>query len=204
MIRRATMFCLMFVMVGMAGVRTSSAADCQYAQVLKLHWARTRDMLMAIVDAMPEDKWDYRPVKEVRSFREMALHLAEDGFSHMGYVAGKSREESGKLTAKYSKFKTKAEIMQALKDSYDYGNTILDTLTDQNAMEMVSGMRNQKMTRVEAALVAFEDQMDHYGNFVVYLRINGIVPPDTANAAKEREQNQQKGKPDTSMPGMSM
>jgi predicted DNA-binding protein (UPF0251 family) len=107
---------------------------------------------MAIVDAMPEDKWDYRPVKEVRSFREMALHLAQDGYSHMGYVAGKSREESAKLTAKYDKLKTKAEIMQALKDSYEYGDKILDTLTDQNAMEMVSGMRNQQMTRVEAAL----------------------------------------------------
>ena len=204
MIRRAMMFCLMFAMVGMAGVRTSSA-NCQYAETLKVHWARTRDMLLAIVDAMPEDKWDYRPVKEVRSFREMALHLAQDGISHMGYVAGKSRDESTKLTAKYDKLKTKAEIMQALKDSYDYGNTVLDTLTDQNAMDMVTGMRDQKMTRVEAALVAFEDQMDHYGNFVVYLRINGVVPPDTANAAKERQQNQQKNKQGgDSMPGMSM
>jgi uncharacterized damage-inducible protein DinB len=201
--RRTTMVCLLVVLVGSVGVRTS-AADCNYAEVLRLHWARTRDMLIAIVDAMPEDKWDYRPVKEVRSFREMVLHLAEDGYSHMGYVAGKSREESAKLTAKYDKLKTKAELMQALKESYDYGDQVLATINDKNAMDTVVGMRGQKMTRVEAALVAFEDQMDHYGNFVVYLRINGVVPPDTANAAKERQQNQQKEKQDNSMPGMSM
>jgi uncharacterized damage-inducible protein DinB len=203
MIRRATIFCLMFVLVGMAGVRTS-AAECNYAEVLKLHWARTRDMLTAIVTAMPEDKWDYRPVKEVRSFREMVLHLVQDGYSHMGYVAGKSREDTAKLTAKYDKLKTKDELLKALGESYEYGDQVLGTLTDQNAMDMVIGMRSEKMTRVEAALVAFEDQIDHYGNFVVYLRINGVVPPDTANAEKERQQNLQKNKQGDSMPGMSM
>jgi len=189
----------MLVLALVSGVRVS-AADCQYADAMKLHWARTRKMLTAIVGAMPEDKWDFKPVKEVRSFREMVEHLVEDGYSHIGYVKGMSREESGKLTAKYKGLKTKAELMAALKESYDYGDKVLGELTDANAMEMVSGMRAEKMTRVEAALVAFEDQMDHYGNFVVYLRLNGIVPPDTANADAERKANMQKGqKPDMDM-----
>jgi len=188
----------------MGGAKTS-AADCQYGEALKLHWERTRRMLTAIVAAMPEDKWDYRPVKEVRSFREMVQHLVTDGYSHMGYVAGKSREESAKLTAKYENMKSRDELLKALDESYDYGDQILSTLTDQNAMEMVVGMRSEKMTRVEAALVAFEDQMDHYGNFVVYLRINGVVPPDTASAQQERKQNLQKNQPPKeSMPGMNM
>jgi len=205
--RRGAIYCLTLLMVGTAGVRVASA-DCGYAEALKLHWERTRGMLTAIVAAMPEDKWDYRPVKEVRSFREMALHLVTDGYSHMGYVAGKSREESEKLTEKYANLKTKDEILKALNESYDYGNQILSTLTDQNAMDMVVGMRSQSMTRVEAALVAFEDQMDHYGNFVVYLRINGVVPPSTANAAQERqrnlEQQQPQPKQEESMPEMEM
>ncbi len=204
MTRRARIVCLFVLVVGMAGAKTS-AADCQYAEALKLHWARTRRMLTAIVAAMPEDKWDYRPVKEVRSFREMVLHLVTDGFSHMGYVAGKSREDTAKLTAKYEKLKTKDELLKALDESYDYGDQVLSTLTDKNGMEMVVGMRSEKMTRVEAALVAFEDQIDHYGNFVVYLRINGVVPPDTANAETERQQNLQKNKQEPeSMPGMKM
>jgi hypothetical protein len=43
-------------------------------------------------------------------------------------------------------------------------------------------------------MVAFEDQMGHYGNFVVYLRMNGGVPPSTANAETERSENQKKNK----------
>lgn len=191
--QRVARYCLILLAVGTAGVRVS-AADCGYADALKLHWTRTRKMLTAIVAAMPEDKWDYRPVKEVRSFREMVQHLVEDSYSHLGYVKGMSREQSAKLTEKYKGLKTKAELLQALGESYDYGDKVLGDLTDQNAMDMVSGMRSEQMTRVEAALVAFEDQMDHYGNFVVYLRINGVVPPDTVNADAERKANQQKQK----------
>lgn len=191
---RAAKYGLILLLVGLGGVRVGSA-DCGYADTLKLHWARTRKMLTAIVAAMPEDKWDFKPVKEVRSFREMVLHLVEDGYSHIGYSKGMSREESGKLTAKYKGLHTKADLLKALGESYDYGEKVLSEITDQNAMNMVSGMRGERQTRVEAALVAFEDQMDHYGNFVVYLRLNGVVPPDTTNADAERKANTQKGAP---------
>jgi len=190
---RAGKYVLMMLLMGFGSARIA-AADCGYADALKLHWARTRKMLTQIVAAMPEDKWDFRPVKEVRSFREMVLHLVEDGYSHIGYVKGMSREQSAKLTEKYKNLKTKDELLKALNESYDYGDKVLGEITDQNAMDMVSGMRSERMTRVEAALVAFEDQMDHYGNFVVYLRLNGVVPPDTMNAEAERKANQQKGK----------
>jgi uncharacterized damage-inducible protein DinB len=195
---RAAKYGLMLLLVVLGGARVSSA-DCGYADALRLHWARTRKMLTAIVAAMPEDKWDFKPVKEVRSFREMVEHLVDDGYSHIGYSKGMTREESAKLTAKYKGLKTKADLLKALGESYDYGDKVLAEITDQNAMNMVSGMRGERQTRVEAALVAFEDQMDHYGNFVVYLRLNGIVPPDTMNADAERKANQQKG-----MPGMQM
>ncbi len=61
-------------------------------------------------------------------------------------------------------------------------------------------MRSEPMTRFEAALVAVDDQIDHYGNMVVYLRINGVVPPSTANSAKEREENRRKAREAGLMP----
>src|SRR3972149_3392090 len=160
MMRRGVMYCLILLVAGMAGVRTG-AADCGIAEAFQEHWARTRRMLTNIVAAMPEDKYDYRPVKEVRSFREMAVHLIQDGITHTAWISGMSREE----------------ILQGLGEMFDQGRTFIATITDENMNDMVVGMRSEQMTRLEAALVAFEDQMDHYGNFVVYLRINGVVPP---------------------------
>jgi uncharacterized damage-inducible protein DinB len=190
MLSRRARFCLILFVVGMAGVRTG-AADCGYAELLRTHWSRTRRMITNIVAAMPEDKYDFRPVKEVRSFREMAVHLISDGISHMGWAAGMSREESEKISAKYENYKTRAEILQGLGEMFDYGDKILSEMTDESAKKMVIGMRSEPMTRFEAALVAFEDQTDHYGNMVVYLRINGIVPPSTANSAQDRQRNQE-------------
>jgi uncharacterized damage-inducible protein DinB len=166
-----------------------SRADSGYPEALRAHLARLRNMLVSIVAAMPEDKYDFRPTKEVRSFREMVLHLISDNFSHLGYAAGKSKEDSDKLAEKYKNIRTRAEMLAALGDSYDYGDKVLAGLNDQNAMDKVTAMRGEHTNRVGAVLEAFEDQMDHYGNFVVYLRLNGIVPPDTENRDKQVEEN---------------
>lgn len=188
MLRRGAMYCLILLIVGVPSVRIS-AADCGVAEAFQAHWERLRGMLTAIVAAMPEDKYDYRPVPEVRSFREMAVHLIQDGITHSAWVTGMSREESRKLGEKYANYKTRAQILQGLNDMFDKGHEFLGTITDGNMNDIVVGMRDQPMTRVQAALIAFEDQMDHYGNFVVYLRINGVVPPSTANSAQERKEN---------------
>jgi uncharacterized damage-inducible protein DinB len=170
-------------------VASTSSADCGYSQTLRAHLTRQREMLIAIVAAMPVDKYDFRPTPGVRSFREMVEHLIEDTYSHAGYVMGKSRAETGKIAAENSKgAKTRAEYLKALEGAFDYGDKMLAGVTDENAMETVSAMRGEKATRIEAALQLFEDQMDHYGNFVVYVRMNGVVPPDTANRQKRMKE----------------
>jgi len=187
--RRAVNGLVLFVAVGMAGVRVS-AADCGYAEAIRAHWTKTRNLMLPIAAAIPEDKFDYRPTKEVRSFREMLMHMVTDTYTHIGYAAGQSREESEKATEKYKTLKTKAEMLTALAESYDYGDTVLAGLNDQNALEMVTAMRGERTTRVGAALQAFTDIIDHYGNLVVYLRLNGIVPPSTATRQQQRQQQQ--------------
>ena len=112
-------------------------------------------MLTNIVAAMPEDKYDYRPVKEVRSFREMAVHLIQDGITHTAWITGMSREDSEKLGKKYENYKTREEILQGLGEMFDQGRTFIATITDENMNDMVVGMRNEQMTRLAAALVAF-------------------------------------------------
>lgn len=181
--RRQGLVLLAMVMVGASVGR----ADCGYAEAMRAHWKRLRSMLIPIVAAMPEDKYDFRPTKEVRSFRELVTHMIADNYNHLGYVAGKSREESEKLTEKYRNIKTRTEFLNAMKESYDYGDKILADLNDQNSMDMITAMRGERTTRVGAALEVFEDAMDHYGNLVIYLRLNGIVPPDTANRQQQRQ-----------------
>lgn len=191
--RKMKILALLFVL-GLSSVRPVSAEGLDVGGMLAHHMKRTRRMLTNIIAAMPEDKYDFRPVKEVRSFREMAVHLIQDGFSHVGWSAGMSREESEKLAAKYEHIKTRAEILKGLDEMYEWAEKTVGQINEHNATDMVIGMRSERQTRFEAAMVAFEDQMGHYGNFVVYLRLNGGVPPSTANADMERAENQKKNK----------
>lgn len=178
--------------IGMVGVSAGKAAN-SIADEVREHWKDARNLMMTIAGAIPEDKLDYKPVPEVRSFREMLEHMVEDTAVHVGYSAGVSREESRRAVAKYANAKTKAEFLKGLDASYDYGDKVLADLTDQNALDMVSGMRGERMTRIMAYMHALEDIVDHYGNLVVYLRLNGVVPPSTATRDAQRGQEHEHG-----------
>jgi uncharacterized damage-inducible protein DinB len=84
--------------------------------------------------------------------------------------------------AAFEGLKSREEIIQALKDSYDNGTKFLATLTDEKALEAIP-FRNGQMPRWAIIMANLMDNMDHYGNLVVYVRLNGMVPPRTASRA---------------------
>ena len=162
----------------------SLKANSGNADAMRAHWKHLSHIFTQVVAAMPEDKYDFRPTKKNSSFRDLVMRAIEDNYTNMGYVAGKSRQESEEFAQTYKNITTRAGILDALEDSYDYGDMVLADLNDQNASDMVTGTGGERTTRVGAALRAFEDNMDHYGNLIVYLRLNGIVPPDMADDVK--------------------
>jgi len=77
--------------------------------------------------------------------------------------------------------KRRAEIMKALRESYDYGARVWEGRTEKKALEMAAGRGGQQVPRWAAILGAIQDNMNHHGNLVVYLRLNGRVPPRSAS-----------------------
>ena len=73
---------------------------------------------------------------------------------------------------------SKADIVKFLKGSFDYSRKAVATMTDKNVMELVnSPFGDGKAPRLQVASIIAAHTMDHYGQMVVYLRMNGIVPP---------------------------
>jgi mono/diheme cytochrome c family protein/uncharacterized damage-inducible protein DinB len=156
------------------GLKASPGA----ADAIRSHWKHLSHKFIEMVAAMPEDKYTFRPTKRSSSFRELVMQAITDNFANMGYVAGRSCDESKQLADQYKNVTTRAETLDALEDSYDYGEMVLEGLTDQNAADTVTAMCGERTTRLDAALRAFDDVMEHYGNLSMYLRLNGLVPPD--------------------------
>jgi len=77
------------------------------------------------------------------------------------------------------KLKTRAEILKTLSDSYDHGAKVLADMSDEKATEVVESRFGAK-PRWAIVMSMVANNMDHYGNLVVYLRLDGIAPPRSA------------------------
>jgi hypothetical protein len=141
--------------------------------------------IVEVAEAMPEDKFNFSPetlnisggdYKGVRTFAQEVKHIAASNFAIWSpltsdkfpkdYMGGNGPEN----------LKTKAEIIQFLKDSFSLGHKAAATLTIENMLQPPQG---SKSSRLRLAEFAVSHAYDHYGQMVEYLRMNGIVPPDS-------------------------
>jgi uncharacterized damage-inducible protein DinB len=142
----------------------------------------TEGSFLTMAEAMPEDRYSFVPTagnfEGVRSFGEQVKHVACAQFAFFNEFEGKRPpddcEKGGHHPAK-----TKSELVQYLKESFDYGNRVLATLTAKNALDRVEGRYGGPNTKLGISVVAVWHMTDHYGQLVEYLRMNGIVPPMT-------------------------
>src|SRR5215472_10550067 len=147
---------------------------------LALGWAEKG--FLGVAEAMPEEKYSYIPTQGnfegVRSFAEQVKHVACAHFAFFNEIEGKTPPEHCEKGGP-SKASTKSEILQYLRDSFEYGNEVLAAMTDASAREKVEGQYWGGNTSLTVATAAVWHLADHYGQIVPYLRMNNIVPPPT-------------------------
>jgi uncharacterized damage-inducible protein DinB len=179
MIRSFTFLCTAV----MAGGALAHAADAlTVASVYDSQISSIEHDLVPLAQAMPADKYDFAPTngnfKGVRTFAQQAKHIAAVTY----LVAAAALEqnppvdtggEDGPATVK-----TKDQIVKFLQDAFAYAHKAAKSLTQQNEMGLVkSAFGDQKVARASMVGVVAWHSFDHYGQMVVYLRMNNIVPP---------------------------
>jgi uncharacterized damage-inducible protein DinB len=141
---------------------------------------------LSIAKAMPEDKYTFIPTagkfEGVRSFAEQVKHVACAQFAFFNEFEGKKPPEDCEKGG-HDPAHSKAELIKYLKDSFDYGNRVLATLNEKNALDHVEGRYAGPNTKLGISVVAVWHVTDHYGQIVEYLRMTGIVPPLTQNTS---------------------
>ena len=137
--------------------------------------------LLSIAEAMPDAKYSFIPTAgkfdDARSFGEQIKHVACAQFAFFNEIEGKT-PPAGCEKGGPSKATTKAELIHYMRDSFDYGNRVIETV-NQNPLARVEGPYAGPSTRLGIAVAAVWHITDHYGQLVEYLRMNGIVPPPT-------------------------
>lgn len=129
------------------------------------YFADVNRKVLAMAQDFPEDKYDFRLRKEMRSFGEVIVHIASGNV----YAAKAGRGEKANWDELDPKnYKTKAEIVALLQKSIDDSTAALKAVpADQFAKSL------------EPWLGVMEHSAEHYGLLVAYYRANGLVPPES-------------------------
>ena len=135
-------------------------------------------------EAMPDDKFDFAPTqgefKGVKTFAQQVKHVAAVNFFIGATILGeKPPAEVGNPEMGPDSLKTKTEIVKYMKDSFAYARKAIQSITAQNGSRSMKNPFGQgpDMTPIGMATLLSFHGMDHYGQMVEYLRMNGIVPP---------------------------
>jgi uncharacterized damage-inducible protein DinB len=146
---------------------------------INMIWKDVEHDFTALAAAMPEDKWTFKPTqgefKNVRTFGEQVKHVACANEAWAKQMSGEKPPLGCDLGGS-NPAKTKAEIMAYLRDSF----TLVDkAIADTNADNLLHANPGPYWgsNRLAALTATVWHISDHYGQLVVYLRMNGIVPP---------------------------
>ncbi len=127
------------------------------------HWEQVCGTLLTLAEELPPKKFEARPAQGVRSIAEVLRHVAFWNTHLANKASGQKADDTANELPK-QKFSTLADIVSALKRS---------------ASDATAALRSKASLSVEVAemLVSFiEHNSEHYGQLVVYARLQGIVP----------------------------
>jgi uncharacterized damage-inducible protein DinB len=136
-----------------------------------------------LVEAMPPDKFNFAPkngdFSGVRTFSQQATHVAAVIYAVSASVLGeKNPTEMGQSENGPASLKNKDEVVKYVKDAFAYGHKAMLSLSSENLTTMVkSAFGNNETPRASMASASVWHSFDHYGQMVVYARMNGVVPP---------------------------
>lgn len=147
--------------------------------------ARQSKILVATAEAMPADKYSYKPTEGNMTFGHLMTHITGANDFVCSKIAGQEHKSDVKDTD------GKDKIVAAMKDSMDFCEKALAGVKDSDLNQEVEMFGGRKAPKAAAVIELPVDWADHYGAAALYLRLNGILPP-TAQArqkagAKEKE-----------------
>ncbi len=166
-----------------APAKAAPAMPTSAAQVLERSLAGVERQFVPAADAMAEEAYGYTPTggefKGVKTFAQQVKHIAMVNFALGAAITGeKSPVDSKDLENGSEAMKSKAEIMKFLKESFVVARKAVAGIKDAELIAPIpSPFGPNQTTRLNLAMILSSHAMDHYGQMVVYLRHNGIIPP---------------------------
>jgi uncharacterized damage-inducible protein DinB len=147
------------------------------SQALLAQWNDVGRKLTAMAEDFPEDKYEFKPNPAQRSFAEQLLHAAGANYIFLNAAKGIPVKDED---PKRSDFKTKADVVAYVRKSFADGAAFIQSKGDSGINDLFTDPFDKRQVRVgDFAWEFIEHSGEHYGQLVVYYRVNGLVPPES-------------------------
>src|SRR6266699_4283941 len=133
--------------------------------------ARYEKNMVAAAEAMPAEKYVFKPSPEMNSFGHLMMHIVQSNYTFCAKISGQAAPD-----VKMSESDPKDKLVAALKDSFAFCTTALAKVDDSKLGEQFV-MFNRPISRGGALVALGGSWTDHYATQAIYLRLNAILPP---------------------------
>ncbi len=141
--------------------------------------ARYQKNMVAAAEAMPAEKYSFKPSPEMNSFGHLLMHIAQSNNTFCAKISGQAAPD-----AKIAESDPKDKLVAMMKDSFAFCSAALANVDDSKLGEQLMLFGNRPISRGGALVALGGSWTDHYATEAIYLRLNGILPP-TAQPPKQ-------------------
>lgn len=141
--------------------------------------ARYEKTMVAAAEAMPAEKYAYKPSPEMNSYGHLIMHIAQSNTTFCSKISGKAAPDS-----KLAETDGKDKLVAALKESFAFCTSAMASVDDSKLGEQFIFFGGRPISRGGALVALAGSWTDHYATQAIYLRLNGILPP-TAQPKKD-------------------
>src|SRR6202035_2157825 len=173
--RERLMKSTMMFLIALAGASAVYAQNPLSAELKQQYNGAKRDITNA-ADRMPDADYSFKPAAgNTRTFAQIIGHIFDIQLAVCAGAKGEQKRGNAEQTKT-----SKADLVAALKESFDYCDSVVDSLTDATAVQMVK-MFGRDQSRLGTLYFDVIHNNEMYGQIVVYYRAKGMTPPSTAD-----------------------
>ena len=136
-----------------------------------------KNNLIRAAEKMPEEDYNFKPVDSIRTFGALIGHIAGQ-YRACGAVKGGDQK-----TIDINKT-SKADLVAALKESFDLCDSAWDAMNETTALETISGRGGQRTKLGTLIGTTVVHNNEEYGYLAVYMRLKNVVPPSSDRAGR--------------------
>jgi hypothetical protein len=161
------------------GVVTAQQAN-PVADAFRDNYKDQAKNLIAAAEEFPADKFGYKPTPAQMSFGDIVVHLSQGN----DYLCGSIGGVKAPTRTKVDHDDAKPALVARLKETFAFCDQALAPLTDANLSEQLPFFGGRKLSRAAVMTLTTGDWADHYSQWAIYMRLNGMLPPTAKKPAQ--------------------